>query len=190
MSVLDDYKTKYPNIKIYLSNHSSPQAINAISGKAVELAIVTTPINVVAPLKATLLKSFDQFLLCGNRYTELKDKQISLKELQNYPLISLNKNTTSYEFYRDFFLRHDLIFSANMVAATTDQVLPMVKNNLGLGFLPATLAQPAMDNGDVFCVDLAEKIPKREICLIENKDQPLGIAAKELKKMLLSNLNH
>ncbi len=186
LSVLDDYKTKYPNIKIYLSNHSTPQAINAISSKAVELAIITTPISVVSPLKATVLKSFDQFLLCGNRYTELKNKKIALKELQNYPLISLNRNTTSYEFYRDFFLRHDLIFSANMVAATTDQVLPMVINNLGLGFLPESLALPAIENGDVFRVDLIEKLPERKICLIENKDQPLGNAARELKKMLLN----
>lgn len=73
-----------------------------------------------------------------------------------------------------------------MVAATTDQVLPMVKNNLGLGFLPESLAMPAIENGDVFCVDLIEKLPERKICLIENKDQPPGNAARELKNLLLN----
>ncbi len=184
LSVFDDYRTKYPNIKLYLSNHSTPQAINALQSKAVEFAIVTTPVTIAPPLQKTDLKVFDQFLLCGNRYAELKDRQIHPKEIQSYPLISLNKHTASYEFYRDFFLMHGLIFSADMEAATTDQILPMIKSNLGLGFLPEALAIPAIENKELFRVNLIERIPERRICLVENRDQPLGAAAKELKRML------
>lgn len=187
LAVLNDYRTKYPRVKIRLSNHSTPQAIQAIQSKAVELAIVTTPVGITAPLLKTELKSFSQLLLCGNRYPELRGRPVHLRELSGYPFISLNPQTASYGFFRDLFLSQGLVFSADLEAATTDQILPMVKSNLGLGFLPEALALPAVDRGELFCVELVEKIPERRICLIENTDQPLGAAARELRKMLLDH---
>lgn len=72
-----------------------------------------------------------------------------------------------------------------MEAATTDQILPMVKNNLGLGFLPQSLAAPAIERGEVLRIDLFEEVPKRQVCLIKNQNQPLSYAAREFEKLLL-----
>ncbi len=185
LSTLDNFRTKYPKIKIFLSNHSTPQAISAIRNKAVELAVVTTPADISTPLSGTYLKTFNEILVCGSKYSQLKNKTIHLAELTRYPLIFLGKTTKTYEFYRDFFWTHGLILSPDMEAATTDQILPMVKNNLGLGFLPESLAIPAIKNGDIYRVDLYEEVPTRQVCLIKNKDQPLSNAAREFEKMLL-----
>ncbi len=185
LSILDDFHTKYPKIRILLSNHSTPQAISAIKNKAVELAVVTTPASITSPLAETRLKSFNEILICGNKFIKLKNKTLHLSELSQYPLICLGKSTKTYEFYHDFFGSHGLILSPDMEAATTDQILPMVKNNLGLGFLPESLAVPAIGSGEVFRVNLFEEIPKRYVCLLENSDQPLSNAAKEFEKLLL-----
>ena len=42
----------------------------------------------------------------------------------------------TYRFYDEFYRSNHLILKPEFEAATTDQILPMVKNNLGLGFFP------------------------------------------------------
>ena len=185
LSTLDRCRTNFPKIKIFLSNHSTPQAIAAIRNKAVELAVVTTPADISAPLTETPLKAFKEVLVCGNKYIHLTNHTLHLSDLVNYPLICLGKTTKTYEFYRDFFWLHGLILSPDMEAATTDQILPMVKNNLGLGFLPQSLAAPAIERGEVLRIDLFEEVPKRQVCLIKNQNQPLSYAAREFEKLLL-----
>ena len=72
-------------------------------------------------------------------------------------------------------------------AATTDQILPMIKNDLGIGFLPEIYAKEALERKEVCTLSIKENIPKRQICFIENKQYPLSIAAKELKSLLFEN---
>ena len=72
-----------------------------------------------------------------------------------------------------------------MEVATADQILPMVKNDLGIGFLPDTFAEEAIRKQEIYPLRLAEKIPERFICLVKNSGHTLNIAARELEKMLL-----
>ena len=62
---------------------------------------------------------------------------------------------------------------------------PLVKNNLGIGFLPKNLVKSDLESGEIFKLNLKEKISSRQICIAENKNVSLGVAASELKNMLL-----
>ncbi len=186
LEVLNEFRLKYPGIKIRLYSQSTPQAINAIRTGTAELAVVTTPTDIASPLSETRLQMFDEILVCGKRFSDLQSKRLSLNDLQKLPLISLGANTKTYEFYHNVFLKYDLILSPDMEATTTDQILPMVKNNLGLGFLPRSFAMPAIESGEVFELELIEEIPKRHICILKNTDHPLSMAAKEFEKMLMN----
>lgn len=85
----------------------------------------------------------------------------------------------------DWFQEHGLTFAPDIEAATADQILPIVRANLGIGFIPEYAAQDAVKNGCVSILHLLETPPERRICLLKHKDRPLSIAAKELERMLL-----
>ena len=185
LSVLNKFRSKYPGIRIRLSNHSTPQAMSALRNGRVDLAVVTTPTDVSNPLHEYRLTTFREILVCGKDFSHLQNKVLQLKDLTKYPLICLGKETKTNEFFSRFFMSHGLVFLPDMEAATTDQILPMVRNNLGLGFLPDIFAEPAIEMGAIYGLKLQEKIPRRDICLLKNTERPLSIAAKELEKMLL-----
>ena len=46
-----------------------------------------------------------------------------------------------------------------MEASTTDQILPMVAHNLGIGFYPEALASEPIARGEVLPIRLVEPIP-------------------------------
>ncbi|WP_298998529.1 4Fe-4S binding protein, partial [uncultured Desulfovibrio sp.] len=94
------------------------------------------PAEVEPGLKMVELKSFYEVLVGGKTFTALASQNLSLKELTNYPLISLSDESMTRSFYRQLFLDHDAVLKPDTEAATTDQMLTLVKSELGLAFVP------------------------------------------------------
>ncbi|EKC53581.1 hypothetical protein OBE_12519, partial [human gut metagenome] len=46
----------------------------------------------------------------------------------------------------------------------TDQVVPLVKSGLGLGYVPQNFAKDALAAGDVFTIQLKEETPHPSCC--------------------------
>ena len=181
LPVLKKYRILYPGIHIRISNHSTPQAIGALKDGSADIAVVTTPTVHTASLVETVVRPITEAAVCSPYFKELGDKQISLSELINFPLISLGKDTKSFEFYSALFTAHGLPYKPDIEAFTADQILPMVEADLGIGFVP----EEFLREGDGICrIKLEEKIPKRSIVIIKRKEQPLSVAAKELERMI------
>lgn len=184
LPVLRVFHLTYPGIKIQITNHSTPQAVAAVKSGQVEFAVVVTPSGVARPLQELPLVEVQDILIAGPHFSHLAGKTLHLKDLAPFPLICLGRETKTWEFYDRLFSEHGLILQPDMEAATTDQILPMVKYDLGFGFLPDSFAREAIEKGEVFAVNLAEKIPPRHICLVRDKSRPQSAAARELEKML------
>lgn len=187
LPVLKRYHKLYPEIRIRVSNHSTPQAISALKNGLVDLAVVTTPTDHSKSLAAKTIKSFQEVAVCGSAFSFLAGRTLSLKELAEYPIICLEAQTKTYEFYAQLFLDNGLKLSPDIEAATADQILPMVKNDLGIGFVPEAFVTGEAERNNIYVLALSEPIPKRFICLLKRAGQSLSIAAKALERMILDS---
>ena len=116
-------------------------------------------------------------------FSEVHGKKISFAELLGYPVISLGKQTKSFELYSEFFANVGLRFRPEIEAATADQIMPMVRAGLGIGFVPEEFLENA---SDVTVIKTEKPLPEREIRIVKRRDQPLSIAAKELERLIIS----
>lgn len=185
LPLLKPFHQQYPGIRIHLSSVTTPQAISELKNGSVDFALVTTPTGITRPLREYPIMQFHEILTAGPRFAHLAEKTFDLEQLQDYPLILLNSQTSAREFYRDFFLEHNLTPHPEIEATTTDQILPMLKNDLGLGFLPDALAREALEKQEIFQIPLSCPMPPRSVCLVKDTSRPTSIAAKELEKLLL-----
>lgn len=190
LDTLKRFHQSYPGIRIRISNHNTPQAVSALKNGLVDFAVTTSPTQISRPLQETPLCSIQEILIGGPRFSHLSAQPFSWDELLSYPLIGLGKETMTHEFYRKFFSRQHLTYELDMEAATSDQILPLAKNDLGIGFLPEPLARESLAKGEVFRIPLPEAIPLRSICLIKDMTRPLSIAARELEQMLMSSTEY
>lgn len=182
LPVLKKFRIIYPGVHIRISNHSTPQAIDALKDGVADIAVVTTPTVHSSSLVETVVKPITEVAVCSPYFRELTDRQVTLAELTSFPLISLGKDTKSFEFFSALFTTHGLSYKPDIEAFTADQILPMVEADLGIGFLP----EDFLREGDGICrIDLKEEIPRRDVVIIKRKEQPLSIAAKELGHMIL-----
>ena len=186
LPVLKEYRKLYPSIRRKVSNYSTPQAISALKDGLVDIATVTLHTDVPLPLKSTVIKTIEETAVCSGAFPKLNGKELSLAEIAEYPLISLGEHTKTHEFYSEFFMEHGAVFSPTVEAATADQILPLVTNNLGIGFVPTQFLEQLRNDTDIYRLKLKEEIPKRNICLIKRTDISLSLAAKKLEEMILS----
>lgn len=185
LPVLKEFKAQYPNVRIRIQNHLTAQAISSVKQGLVDFAVVASPADILKPLTSVSLMQFQDILIGGMDFVSLSKSALSLLEANEYPLICLGEDTMTYRFYDAFYHSHNLLLRPELEAATTDQILPMVKSNLGLGYLPEIFAKKALSMGEVCQIPLQEAIPSREIYLVENEKRPLSITAGALKNMLI-----
>ena len=183
---MEEFNSLYPNVRFKILNNSTTESVNAVKEGKVDLAFVSANLQVAKPLRMKILRKYHDILISGNRFGELKDdgKEVSLKELVSYPWISLTAETITRRFLNEYFEKNSLTFTPDMELATTDMILPAVKHNLGLGFIPAEFADSELKSGQVFEIKVKEKLPERNIILIYDKEYSQSIAAKEFQKFL------
>lgn len=186
LPVLKEFRSRYPGIHVKLMNDSTPAAINDVQSGLADLAVVTTPADTGGTLREIPLCPIREIAVCGSAYSQLSEAPISLAELTKYPIISLGETTTTYGFYTRFFSDHGLVLAPDIEAATADQILPMVKADLGVGFVPEAFLKDEETGKTLFPISLTEPIPLRKVCLLMPAERPHGPAARELEKTLIA----
>lgn len=183
---MEEFNSLYPNVRFKILNNSTTESVNAVKEGKVDLAFVSANLQVAKPLRMKILRKYRDILIAGMRFEELKagKEELSLKELVSYPWISLTAETITRRFLNEYFEKNGLTFAPDMELATTDMILPAVRHNLGLGFIPAEFADVELKSGQVFEIKVKEKLPERNIVLIYDMEYPQSIAAKEFQKFL------
>lgn len=90
-------------------------------------------------------------------------------------------------FYRQFFLEHNAELKPDIEAGTTDQMLTLVRSDLGLAFVPEPMARGNLHRKRILQMNLQEAIPSRSVCLVYDPRRPLNTAAREFRYQLLES---
>lgn len=188
LPVLRQFRRRYPGIQIRITRDSGAQALEALNNRLVDIAVTATNEPLESSFVEYRLKRFREKAVCGSAFGELIGRQITLKELAEYPIVCLGAKSNTYRIYSELFLRHGVSFLPMIEAASSDQILPMVKNDLGIGFVPEQYLEQTGEKENVFVLDLKEEIPERFICLAQRRGQHHSMAAQMLKNVILENV--
>lgn len=183
-AAMEAFNRRYPNVHFKILNNSTTDSVSAVKQGKVDLAFVSATFQVSAPLKMKVLREYRDILIGGRRFQALSGKEVSLERLSSCPWISLTSETITRNFLNAYFATHGLRFAPEMELATTDLILPAVRHNLGIGFVPEEFAAEDLKNKTVFEIHVTETLPERNILLIYDSEYPQSIAAKEFLRFL------
>lgn len=186
LPVLKNYRKAYPGVRIRISNHSTPQAIDVLKKGLADFAIVTEPFELPAGLSSNVLRNIQEAPVCSTAFSFSAGTTLTGEQMKAYPLIGLGEKTSSFCFYANLFNKMGLSFAPEIEAATADQILPMIKSDLGIGFIPIDfLEKENMEN--LVILNMKPPIPPRNICILRRKDISLSISASELEQLIWQN---
>lgn len=184
--MLREFKQENPKVRFKICNYSTKDAVNELARGAIDMGVVTGPVHGNKNVKSKTLFTFKDKLVCGRDYIELTRQKRHLAELAGYPWVCLGKNTVTYDVTSDFFLKNGIVLKPDIEVATSDLMVPMIQNNLGIGYVPEQLAQPALEAGDIYHISVYEEMEARSVCVLYDARRAQGRCEKAFLEYLLS----
>ena len=187
LDVLAKFRAAYPGIRLHITNGSTSSTAAALRKGLLDLAVVTSPTDSLPDIQSTPLLAFKEILVAAACSDYSKERRISPSEVFTYPIVSLGRHAKTYEFYSHLFLPYGLEWQPDIDLATSDQILPMIRAGLGIGFVPEFMAMPDLEQKVIVPIEVLGLKPERTIVLLEDKTKCLSAAAAALREMMLSD---
>ncbi len=184
LDALHTFRQRYPEVKIKIHNHTTPETVRQLTGGRVDFAVITMPYELPATVSGFPVLDFEEILVGGMRYQNLCKTSLQLKDIRKYPWIGLGRESATYALYKNFFIQHGVDFEPDMEVETSDLMLPLVENNFGIGFVPEKLAAPLIEEGKLVQIPIDSDIPGRSIQLVSDRGRGKNFAADTLYKYL------
>ncbi|MGN1417029.1 MAG: LysR family transcriptional regulator [Oscillospiraceae bacterium] len=180
---LEGFRAAHPNIRFRIESLSTGGAVDAVLSGNVDYALLSAPVKLNKPLVKKNLADFSDVLICGERCRHLQNETLKLEDLKKYPLILLSEKTVTRAFFDEYFSSCGVFITPDIEAATSDMIIPMVKNNLGIGFVPELM--PQLSEEGIYRLTVSPPPPVRSITAVYNSSMPKSPAAKAFFKEAL-----
>lgn len=183
LPVLKTFRKAYPGVRIKISSHTTPLAIDVLKKGLADFSVVTEPFSLPDGLYAKALRSIQEVPVCSSAFSLSTGAVLTAKQMRKYPLIGLGGQTASFSFYSDIFSKMGMPFAPDVEVATAEQILPMVKSDMGIGFVPMDFLETE-NMGNLVILKMEPGIPVRNICIVKRRGTSLSIAASELEQQI------
>ncbi|HHV96905.1 MAG TPA: LysR family transcriptional regulator [Clostridiaceae bacterium] len=181
---LEKFHKLYPKVRIKVTNGPTPETINFLKTGAIDFGVVSLPLSDDSGLEAINVMEIQDCFIANNKFANLYGRKIHLKELAEYPIIMLEKNTSTRKYIDNYLSFYNVKIIPEIELATSDLLVQFARRGLGISCVVRNFAEEDIENGNLFEVDLIEKIPPRQICIIKLKNTPLSAAAVKFFELL------
>ncbi len=179
------FNEKYPGIKIKVTNRTSAKCIELLKNGSVDFSVVNVPSTKESPqLEFRDTRAVQDVFIAGSSYAHLKNKELSLKDLEKLPLLVLEKNTITREYFDSMLKSYDVEINPDVELGSIDVLVDMARIGLGIAFVPDFCVKTAAE-GDIFKLDIKEEFPQRHMGVVTHKNIPLSVAASKFLEMLV-----
>lgn len=175
---LERFHKAFPGAHIKVVNQTSMKCAELLRNGQVDLIVVNYPNNHLGTSSSVLrIKQFHDVFIAGSPFRELKDRTVSFSELLHYPILMLDKNSTTNEFIHQVFQQHQLDLVPEIELTSNDLLVDLARIGLGIAFVPDYCVTKHSDG--LFLLKTKEELPFRELAIAYNDQLPLSRASME-----------
>ena len=181
---LEKFHSIYPNINIQIDTSLTSELITKLRNGLIDIVILNLTNETLNDIKYIKCKMIHDIFACNIKYKELIDKEVSLKDLNNYPLILQPKETNTRIFLDKFTEEHNTSLKPSMEIASYSLVSSFAKIGLGIGYLTKEYIKKELEDNKLYEIKLKEKIPPRYIGIAYSTKNTPNFATKRMINLL------
>lgn len=183
MPYLERFHRQYSDIRIRVTNRTTPETIALLKEGKLDFGIVHMPaadkqldFRVSMPLQDTLVG--------GRAYSALGRDVMKLEEISQYPLLLLEKGSSTRRFLDGYAGAHGIQLSPELELGSIDLLAQFARSGFGLAFLIRGYAADELASGELMEIPLHPPVPARSIGIATLRGVPLSAAAKRFLELL------
>lgn len=182
---LEKFNLIYPKIKLRIINKTTYELVQMIKSGEIDLGVCNLPIDDKS-LEITPIETIQDIFVAGDKFKELKDKTIGFKELENYPLIMLDKRSRTRQYVESFLIEKVVNIEPEIELGSHDLLLEFAKIGLGISCVVKEYSFEQIQKKELFQIKTKEEIPKRSIGVCTLHGVPLSSVAKRFSEILIN----
>lgn len=183
---LEQFHHRYPEIKIRVTNRTTPETIKLLKEGAIDFGIVNNP-TVDPKVSFQPSAALEDCLVGNERYTVHNLHAIQLDELSRYPLLLLEQGTSSRDALDQYTGAHGITLQPEFEQGSIDLLIQFALRGFGLTIVAKSCITAELDAGKLIEIPLHPPIPKRHIGIATLKGIPLSAAANRFLEFLLGH---
>lgn len=183
---LDDFHNKYPKAHINVSNGTSYECAKMLAANKVDIIVTNSPNTALKnTMEVNTIKEFQDIFIANPKYFPI-EKTLTLRELLEYPILMLTKDSTTSEFLHNICLKYSLDLLPEIEISSNDLLIDLARIGLGIAFVPDFSLKE--NDKDLIAIKIRESLTKRHLVSAYNATIPLSKAGEyfidKLKKGL------
>jgi DNA-binding transcriptional LysR family regulator len=175
---LEKFNSIYPKIKIHVINRTSSQILTLLKNGIVDFGIVTLPVY-DEDIAVSEFMGVQDIFVASDKFSYLMGKTIDFKDLSHYPLLMLEKSSSTRRNMDSFFKDAGAYIIPEIELESVDLLVDFAKIGLGIACVLKESALDALNKNELFIVSTNEKLPERKLGIISMKSVPLSKASSK-----------
>ena len=168
---LERFHKAFPNAHIKVINQTSVKCTELLKNGLVDLIVVNYPNNYLGSVSSIIhIKKFKDVFIAGDTYPELKGEKLSFRQIIKYPILMLDKNSTTNEFLHRLFQQHQLDLVPEIELTSNDLLIDLARIGLGIAFIPDYCISDKTEG--IHVLETKEELPERELVIAYNEHLP------------------
>ena len=183
VTYLNRFHKEFPNIHIKVTNHTSIECAKVLENGQCDFIVANYPNSALSgSLPTRVINEFHDVFVANRQAFDLEGKSVSLNQLLDYPIMMLDRKSTTSEFLHQIFQKNRLDLVPEIELSSNDLLIDLARIGLGIAFVP-DFCIPEQDK-DLFILKLSETLPARQMVVAYNENLPVSQAAKHFMEML------
>ncbi len=180
---LKNFHLLYPNVHIKVTNQTSIECARLLENGQVDLIVTNYPNSGLSNTQnVRMINEFHDVFVADRSHFPPARKKLTLKELQAYPILMLDRKSTTSEFLHRMFQRSQLDLVPEIELSSNDLLIDLARIGLGVAFVPDFCIPRKEDQ--LYVLDLEESLPARQMVVAYKENIPLSQAARQFIDML------
>lgn len=183
------FHKEYPRINIQILTNVSSELFNKLQMGLLDIVIVNLPYACNSEIEIKELQEVHDVFIVGNNYKKLVGKKMKLGELANYPLVLQAKGSISRSFLDKFLADNKVTLEPEMNLASFTLVCDFTKIGFGIGYSTKEYIHDALENEELYVLNVEPKIPSRKIGLAYSKKNLPSFCTRKLISIITDKLD-
>ena len=184
MPYIKEFHDKYPNIKITIYTNPTFHLIQRMRNGLIDFIILNMPYDVPSDMDSYKLTDVHDCFIATDKFIELKDKVIPLRDLNNYPLILISQGSNTRYSLDNFTSSLGFSLNPEMDLSSYSLVTDFTKMGFGIGIATKEYLDNEIEDGTLFEVKTEPELPTRYIGVMHLKNKILSKCSQEFLSML------
>lgn len=183
MHYLEQFHTAYPDIRIRVTNRTTPETIALLKEGKIDFGIVHMPAaDRLIDFRTSM--PLQDILVGGRAYEDFGSDGMRLESISSYPLLLLEKGASTRRFIDEYARAAGSELTPELELGSFDLLAQFARSGFGLAFLIREYVIDELTSGELIEIPLQPPLPSRSIGIATLRGVPLSAAAKRFLELL------